>query len=429
MREYSFRITQEQLHNLGSQLAAKATGQMLLCECGGGYAELSSDCERTSWSFRAVLSKVDRISLLEYVFKQGSKYCVVSSDLAELRVSAFSYEDCLWCHLVDGKISAYKFCNDLQPVDVSLVIGHALHYSFATSNNRVLERQKYERTTQAFGAGTTEYLSNLTVGIVGASGTGSIVAEQLYRLGVKRLVLVDNDYVEERNLGRILNSSVEDAQNQINKTEMLKRAYDRIGMGTEVVAIPTVVSDSDAVRKLSQCDLIFGCLDSADGRMYTNRICTFYTIPYIDMGVKLKSDKGVISEISAAVRYIIPGKASLHSIGAYTNEQVESEALRREDPVAYRERLNEKYIEGAQEGSPAVICVNMQIASLAVLELLNRIHEYRDTPNSDVEVLNINLLEPAFPQPEAPSGPDVGLRKYLGKGDSMPLLDIPSIGV
>ena len=429
MREFSFRITEAQLHNLGSLLAAKANGEMLVCECGGGQAVLSDVCERISWSFKTVLSDVDATSVGNYDFKGDRKYCIVSSDIHELRKVAFWDERILWCWLADGEIQAYTFRTDFQVVDVSLVIGHALRYSFGNRGVHMLNGQKYERTTQAFGAGTVEFLSNLTVGIVGASGTGSIVSEQLYRLGVKRLVLVDDDYVEERNLGRILNSTIEDAHHQINKTEMLKQAYDRIGMGTEIIAVPTVVAAPDAIRKLSQCDVIFGCLDSADGRMYTNRLCTFYTIPYIDMGVKLKSDNGDISEISGAVRYIIPGEASLHSIGAYTNEQVESEALRRDDPVAYRERLKEKYIEGAQEGSPAVICVNMQIASLAVLELLNRIHEYRDTPNSDVEVLNINLLEPAFPQPEAPGKQDVGLRKYLGKGDCKPLLDMPSIGV
>lgn len=429
MRELSFRITEAQLHNLGSLLAAKATGKVLVCECGGGQAMFSTDCERISWSFKAVLSEVDATSIGNYDFKSNLKYCIVSSDMHELRKAAFSNEGILWCCLTDGGIQVFSFRTDLQLVDVSLVIGHALRYSFGNKGTHVLDGQKYERTAQAFGAGTVEFLSNLTVGIVGASGTGSIVAEQLYRLGVKRLVLVDDDYVEERNLGRILNSTIEDARNQINKTEMLKRAYDRIGLGTETIAVPTVVAAPDAIRKLSQCDVIFGCLDSADGRMYTNRLCTFYSIPYIDMGVKLKSDNGDISEISGAVRYVVPGEASLHSIGAYTNEQVESEALRREDPVAYRERLKEKYIEGAQEGSPAVICVNMQIASLAVLELLNRIHEYRDTPNSDIEVLNINLLEPAFPQPEAPGKQDVGLSKYLGKGDCKPLLDMPSIGV
>lgn len=429
MREFSFRITEAQLHNLGSLLAAKATGRVLICECGGGQARLSDDCERVSWSFKEVLVEVDAETIDTYNFKDNLRYCVVSSDMHELRNAAFMNERILWCCLTEGEIRAYSYCSDLQLADVSLVIGHALHYSFGNRNMLAQEGQRYERTAQAFGAGTVAFLSNLTIGIVGASGTGSIVAEQLYRLGVKRLVLVDDDYVEERNLGRILNSTADDARNHVNKVEMLKQAYDRIGMGTEVIAVPAVVATPDAIRKLSQCDLVFGCLDSADGRMYTNRLCTFYTIPYIDMGVKLKSDHGEISEISGAIRYIIPGEASLYSIGAFTNEQVESEALRRDDPKAYRERLKEKYIEGAQEGSPAVICVNMQIASLAVLELLNRIHEYRDTPNSDVEVLNINLLEPAFPQPEAPDKPDTGLRKCLGKGDCRPLLDMPSIGV
>ena len=214
-----------------------------------------------------------------------------------------------------------------------------------------------------------------------------------------------------------------------NKAVMLKSVYDKIGLGTEVIAVPTVIADPNTVRLLSQCDLIFGCLDSADGRMHLNRLCTFYTLPYIDLGVKLKSDYGAISEISGAVRYMIPGAASMLSVGAYTTEQVESEALRRGDPVAYRERLAEKYIQGAQESSPAVISVNMFVGSLAVLEFLNRIHEYRDTPNSDVEVLNVNLLEPAFPQPTAPSPEDQHLSKYLGKGDCAPLLDMPGIGV
>ena len=59
------------------------------------------------------------------------------------------------------------------------------------------------RHAQAFGTGTTALLRNLSVAIVGCSGTGSIVAEQLARLGAGRLVLVDPDRVEEKNLNRI----------------------------------------------------------------------------------------------------------------------------------------------------------------------------------------------------------------------------------
>ena len=163
----------------------------------------SDDCERMSWSFKAVLSDVDAASIGNYEFKSNLKYCIVSSDMHELRKAAFSNERILWCWLADGEIQVYTFRTDFQLVDVSLVIGYALRYSFGSRGVHILDGQKHERTAQAFGAGTVEFLSNLTVGIVGASGTGSIVAEQLYRLGVKRLVLVDDDYVEERNLGRI----------------------------------------------------------------------------------------------------------------------------------------------------------------------------------------------------------------------------------
>ena len=47
------------------------------------------------------------------------------------------------------------------------------------------------RHAQAFGRGTTALLRTLSIAVIGCSGTGSIVIEQLARLGVGRLVLVD----------------------------------------------------------------------------------------------------------------------------------------------------------------------------------------------------------------------------------------------
>lgn len=429
MKEYLFRLTQNQLSTLGGLLAAKAPNEVILCTCGSGQAVFTQNVIRESWLFRQSCGKVRENQVRRHTGDEDAKYCVFSNNEEQLGRVAYPSDTCLWGLVEEHRIRVFRYQDGLIPVDVTAVVGHTLYYTFGTPGLLHEKGQLHERTIQAFGKGTTKYLANLTVGIAGASGTGSIVAEQLYRLGIKRLVLVDDDYVEERNLGRILNSTSADAKNQINKAEMLKRAYNQIGMGTEVIAVPTVIGRPDTVRLLSQCDLIFGCLDSADGRMHLNRLCTFYTLPYIDVGVKLRSEEGTISEISGAIRYLIPGESSMLSIGAYTIEQVESEALRRVDPDAYRARLAEKYIQGAQEGSPAVISVNMCISSLAVLEFLNRIHEYRDIENSKVEVLNVNLLEPAFPEPAAPSGKDCGLSKYLGKGDCVPLLDMPGIGV
>ena len=96
-------------------------------------------------------------------------------------------------------------------------------------------------------------------------------------------MLVDDDSVEEVNLGRILNAGKNDAILHRNKVEMLKERYEAMGLESEIVAVPSTIADRDALRHLSQCDVLFGCLDSADGRMQLNRIGTFYTVPVIDV--------------------------------------------------------------------------------------------------------------------------------------------------
>ena len=61
----------------------------------------------------------------------------------------------------------------------------------------------------------------MTVGVVGCSGTGNPVIEQLMRLGVGKLVVIDPDTVEFKNLDRILYTTVEDAKSSIPKSRLL----------------------------------------------------------------------------------------------------------------------------------------------------------------------------------------------------------------
>ena len=99
------------------------------------------------------------------------------------------------------------------------------------------------RTTQVFGQSTTRLLSRLRVGVVGASGTGSAVVEQLYRLGVGELVLVDPDIVEEKNVGRIYNSTMSDAAERRSKVDVLEDAIHRSGLQTRVTSLPLDIFD------------------------------------------------------------------------------------------------------------------------------------------------------------------------------------------
>jgi tRNA A37 threonylcarbamoyladenosine dehydratase len=60
--------------------------------------------------------------------------------------------------------------------------------------------------------------------VIGVSGTGSIVAEQLTRLGFGRVILIDSDKIERRNLNRILNAALNDADSLRPKVEMFAAA-------------------------------------------------------------------------------------------------------------------------------------------------------------------------------------------------------------
>lgn len=278
---------------------------------------------------------------------------------------------------------------------------------------------------QLFGKGTTEKLSKLKIGLVGCSGTGSIVLEQLARLGVKQIVLIDHDNIEDRNLNRITNSKKNDIGKP--KVDILADAIESIGIGTEVLPLSINIFDPQAVSVIAECDIIFSCVDTAEGRQILNRISTFYVIPFFDVGIHLKSDgKGGISEASGVVHYIQPGGSSLLSRKAITRERIRAENLYRTDPEAYAAQFKAGYIEDVKEQSPAVISLNSTVSSLAVDELLARIHSFRSCYSSDAAIIRVNFMETILVKEEE-GEPCKNLAPFVGRGTTNPLLDMPSL--
>jgi hypothetical protein len=284
-----------------------------------------------------------------------------------------------------------------------------------------------QRHAQAFGKGTTQILAGLTVAIIGCSGTGSIVAEQLARLGVGKLILIDPDVIEEKNLNRILNSGKKDAYLSEPKVRVLARAIARMGLGQEVLPLVCDLMSKEAVAAVAEADVAFGCMDGAEGRHLLNRIATFYNLPYFDVGVRLDADgEGGIERIAGGVHYLQPGLSSLLSRGVYSMRRVEAEGIRRTDPEMYRRLVGEGYLRGVQEDRPAVISINMLLASMVVNEFLARIHPHRNLPNANFAYVGVNLSEMEFfPEPEG-AVCDL-LQKHVGTGDTVPLLDRPSL--
>ena len=283
------------------------------------------------------------------------------------------------------------------------------------------------RHAQAFGAGTTERLRRLSIAVVGCSGTGSPVVEMLARLGIGELILVDPDVVEEKNLNRIVNATRADAEASRPKVEVLADAIRSMDLGTRAVPLAASLFDPDVVRRVSMCDVLIGCVDTVDGRDLLNRVATYYSVPYIDVGVRLDADgAGGVDGINGTVQYLQPGGSSLMSRGAITPEALAAATLRRTDPEAYAGLRREKYVLGVEEDRPAVVSVNTYFAAMAVNELLARLHPYRIEGNGEFATYRANLVQARLLQePEAPPCPALAPR--VGRGDARPLLGMPEL--
>jgi hypothetical protein len=311
-----------------------------------------------------------------------------------------------------------------RPLDGIAVLGDDLLYWRPQPDN-VGGAPFFERQKQLFGAGTSARLHGLRVGVVGCSGTGSVMVELLARLGVGTLVLVDDDHIEDRNLNRILNSKQSDVGQP--KVEVLAESIRAVGLGVEVVPLYLNLFTPEAVRAIAGCDVVFGCMDTASGRHLLNRLATFYIVPYFDLGVHLAADgQGGIDEASGVLHYLQPGGSSLFSRQAYTMERVRAENLYRTDPVAYADHRAAGYIEGVDVDRPAVVSVNAFTASLAVNEFLARLHPFRSCSTRATAITRISFME-VFLGREEETRPCPVLRRYVGRGDMNPLLDWPSL--
>lgn len=286
-----------------------------------------------------------------------------------------------------------------------------------------------QRVAQVFGQGTFDRLCKLRVAVIGCSGTGSIVIEQLARNGVGALLLIDPAVVEEKNLNRIANATAQDARDSRAKVQVAARSIRAMGLGTDVTMHARSLFDPEVVRAVSVCDVVIGCVDTIDGRHLLNKLACFYLQPYIDLGVRIDADgRGGVTQVCGSIHYLRPDGSSLLSRNTYSLEQVRAAAMQRTDPVGFRRQLEEGYIRGVQEDRPAVIQLNSLVASLAVNELLARLHPFRLDPNHEYAVTRVSLSHGIW-EHESEGAPCAVLARHAGRGDVEPLVDWAELGV
>ena len=282
----------------------------------------------------------------------------------------------------------------------------------------------------AFTSAMTAELGRLSAVAIGASGTGSISLEQLGRLGFGRVIGIDFDRVEKRNLNRILNATTDDAVKEQLKTDVFARTM-MLYRG-EGVAIPVAASIAtrNAVLEASQADVVVCCVDSHEGRQMADLIAAAFLMPLIDVGVVIpvrKTESGfAIADVCGRVDYIQPGGATLMDREVYSAASLRAEYLRRVAPEAHQEEIAAGYIRGMSEQAPSVITLNMRAAAAGMNEFIARAYPYRLDHNRRYARTLFSLAaceeeyacEEDFPRAENP---------ILARGDQEPPLGLPAL--
>ena len=138
---------------------------------------------------------------------------------------------------------------------------------------------------QDIGEEGQQKINSKTILIVGMGALGTHLAEGLVRAGIKKLRLIDRDYVETSNLQRQTLFNESDAFEATPKVIAAERALKQIRSD---VMIEPVINHAD-VHVLSELtkdvDLIMDATDNFDTRMVINDIAYKHDIPWIYGGV------------------------------------------------------------------------------------------------------------------------------------------------
>lgn len=328
----------------------------------------------------------------------------------------------------DGGLLARAFGPELRPTLFRrhVVIGERWVLQIEGSTQSDLP--ELDRQRRAFGVASSRQLINLKVGIVGLGGTGSAIAMLVSRIGVRQLLVLDADCVEDTNLGRLHFSTRYDANLKRKKVDVVAEGIARIGLSTSIIRVSHLNTHRDGLAALRACDIIFGCTDDHLGREVLNRLAHFYYIPVIDLGLLIEpNENGGYDTFDGRVTVIQPGYPCQTCRGLIDDNEMYLDSLRLDDEL-FEAHRRAGYVPNNPEPNPVVVTFTTEVATMAVNELFHRLNGFRgEQQRASERVRSFQYLKNSDTLPQGKSQPECklcGQRRYDGRGDMQPLLDL-----
>jgi molybdopterin/thiamine biosynthesis adenylyltransferase len=275
------------------------------------------------------------------------------------------------------------------PIDHLWLVGDRLRLVSSFHSPRPGLSPVFDRNVRAFGTAVQETLGKLHVGIAGCGGTGSAVAEQLVRLGVRQITLVDPDDLSSSNVTRVYGSTLADVGRP--KVDILGAHLSRIDPDVNVETFRGAITQEQIARSLVACDVLFGCTDDNGGRLVLSRAATYLLIPVFDCGVLITSTaEGKITGVDGRITVLVPGQGCLVCRGRINLAEAAAELL---TPEERTRRADEGYAPALGAIEPAIVTFTTAVAAFAVAELLERLIGYGPVPRPSEVLLRYHERE------------------------------------
>lgn len=246
----------------------------------------------------------------------------------------------------DGFYTDIKYGKEIQTYKANTisVVGYPFLFQYSgikTNKNTIYDRQSFLGTTSQF------LFENIKVGIIGYGGGGSHIGQQLAHIGVKNIIVFDDDKVEATNLNRLIGSVFLDVKNAVLKTTVASRIIKKILPSAKVTTVNK--KWQQASNLLQSCDVVLGSVDSYTERQQLEAECRRFIIPLIDIGMDVHQSEEDYS-MSGQIILSMPGSSCMSCYGFMTENKLAKEA--------------EKY--GKVGGRPQVVWPNGVLASTAI---------------------------------------------------------------
>jgi molybdopterin/thiamine biosynthesis adenylyltransferase len=226
-----------------------------------------------------------------------------------------------------------------------------------------LDSDRFDRNIRVLGETGQHQLNDTHLTVVGVGGLGSLMAEQLGRLGITHLTLIDPDIVENSNLPRLFGATDTDVGRP--KVSVVREHLQQIDPAITISTRQEPIQDAE--HAIAPTDIVIAGLDTAAGRITLNRAAVNHETPYIDAGVTITTADGTdrVDAMEGYIQLIVPGEtACLDCLDRYNPEQARLEQLSHDE---LQEHIDRGYIEDtALSPEPAIVPLNGVIASKAV---------------------------------------------------------------